>query len=122
MTTPIITALFYGGDFEKARDFLQTEGYIPTMLSKSRFKRRLYRLEPMFHIHVMVTESGPPVEFFLSPGSYSDTSAYGWYRFDLPQQSWVTGDKAYTDYVIEDVLNEAGLRMRTIRKANSKRP
>jgi hypothetical protein len=182
MTTALVAALFYGGNFEQARGFLKTEGYIPAMLSKSRFNRRLYRLEPMFHslfdllgafwsrenhravyildsfpvaacdnyriprshrfqgevwrgyqaskkryfyglkIHLMITESGQPVEFFLSPGSYSDTSAYGWYRFDLPQQAWVTGDKAYTDYVIEDVLNEGGLRMRTMRKANSKRP
>ena len=27
--------------------------------------------------------------------------------FDLPEGSRVTGDKAYTDYVIEDALNEA---------------
>jgi len=72
-------------------------------------------------IHVTVTEHGQPVEFFLTPGS-SDTTVYGCYEFDLPQQAWITADKAYTDYVIDDVINEAELRMRPIHKKNSKRP
>jgi hypothetical protein len=81
-------------------------------------KRYFYGLK----IHIMVTEQGQSVEFFLTPGSYSDTNAFSLYDFDLPQNTWVTGDKAYTDYVVEDVLNEAGIRMRPIRKKNSKRP
>ena len=81
-------------------------------------KRFFYGLK----IHIMVTEHGQPVEFFLTPGSYSDTSAYPWYDFDLPLQAWITADKAYTDYDVEDVINEAGLRMRLMRKSNSKRP
>ena len=70
----------------------------------------------------MVTEHGQPVEFFLTPGSYSDTSAYHLYDFDLPDNAWVIGDKAYTDYVIEDMLIDAGIRMSPIRKIYSKRP
>jgi len=70
----------------------------------------------------MVTEHGQPVEFFLTPGSWSDTKAYGRYDFDLPEQAWITGDKAHNDYDIEDALNTSGLRMRPIRKENSKRP
>jgi hypothetical protein len=182
MTTALVATLFFGGNYEKGRGLLKDAGYIPGMLSKSRFNRRVYRLEGMFQslfdwlgaiwkaenpravyildsypiaacdnyrilhskryqgeiwrgyqaskkryfyglkIHVMVTEQGQPVEFFLTPGSTSDTRAYGWYDFDLPQGAWVTGDKAYTDYVVEDVLNECGLRIRTMRRANSKRP
>jgi Transposase DDE domain len=182
MTTALVAARFFAGNFEQSRHFLQEHSYIPNMLSKSRFNRRLYRLEPLFaslfnlvgefwkannrqsvyildsfpvaacdnyriprskryrgevwrgyqaskkryfyglKIHLMVTETGQPVEFFLTPGSVSDTSAYGWYSFDLPAGAWVTGDKAYTDYLIEDVLNEGGLRMRPMRKINSKRP
>ena len=70
----------------------------------------------------MVTEHGQPVEFFLTPGSTSDTSAYRLYDFDLPSQAWIKADKAYTDYAIEDAINEAGLRMKPLRKSNSKRP
>jgi hypothetical protein len=81
-------------------------------------KRYFYGLK----IHIMVTECGQPVEFFLTPGSYSDTSAYQLYDFDLPPNAWITADKAYTDYDVKDALNESGLRMRPIRKNNSKRP
>ena len=182
MTTAIVAALRFRGNYELARHFLQEEGYIPQMLSKSRFNRRLHRVQELFltlfhmlgetwkdlnsqsiyvidsypiaccdnyricrsrlykgevwrgrqaskkrffyglKIHIMVTEQGQPVEFFLTPGSYSDASAYRLYDFDLPQQAWITADKAYTDYDVEDAINETGMRMRPLRKNNSKRP
>jgi hypothetical protein len=81
-------------------------------------KRYFYGLK----LHLMVTEHGQPVEFFLTPGSYSDTSAMKWYLFDLPEKSWITGDKAYTDYVMEDVFQEAQRCLLPLRKSNSKRP
>jgi hypothetical protein len=37
MTTAILAALRFGGNFEQARHLLLTEGYIPHMLGKSRF-------------------------------------------------------------------------------------
>jgi hypothetical protein len=182
MTTAIIAALRFRGNFELARHFLQQEGYIPHMLGKSRFNRRIHRVQDMFmtlfhllgetwkdlnsqsvyvidsypiaacdnyricrsrrykgeiwrgrqaskkhffyglKIHIMVTEHGQPVEFFLTPGSESDTSAYRLYDFDLPTQAWITADKAYTDYDVEDAINETGMRMRPLRKSNSQRP
>ncbi len=48
MTTAILAALRFGGNFEQARQMLQTEGYIPHMLSKSRFNRRLHRNGHLF--------------------------------------------------------------------------
>ncbi len=81
-------------------------------------KRYFYGLK----LHLMVTEYGQPVEFFMIPGSYSDTTAMKWYLFDLPEGSWVTGDKAYTDYTVEDVFQEAQRCLLPLRKANSKRP
>lgn len=182
MTTAIIAAMRYGGNFEKARYMLREEGYMPNMLSKSRFNRRLHRIQDLFltlfrllgetwkhlnsqsiyvldsypvaacdnyrifrsrryqgeawrgyqaskkryyyglKIHIMVTEHGQPVEFFLTPASVSDTTAYPCYDFDLPDNAWVTADKAYTDYAVEDVLVAAGIRMKPMRKKNSKRP
>jgi len=73
-------------------------------------------------IHLMVTQQGQPVEFFLTPGSWSDTRALKMYNFDLPEGSLVTGDKAYTDYAFEDLLEEAQLDLQPLRKKNSKRP
>ena len=81
-------------------------------------KRYFYGLK----IHLLITEQGQPVEFFLTPGSYSDTNALKAYFFDLPEGSRLTGDKAYTDYVIEDVINEAGISFFPSRKKNSSRP
>ena len=41
LTTAIIAAMFFGGNHDKARVFLKEHNYIPNMLSKSRFNRRL---------------------------------------------------------------------------------
>lgn len=72
-------------------------------------------------IHLLVTEQGEPVEFFLEPRAFSDTAALGLYNFDLPEGSFVTGDKAYNNYTIEDVMREAGLELIPLRKKNSLR-
>jgi hypothetical protein len=71
---------------------------------------------------LMVTHHGQPVEFFLTPGSYNDTRALKLYSFDLPEDAWVVGDKAYNDYGVEDALKEAGIQLQPFRKKNSKRP
>lgn len=182
MTAAIVAMLYFRGNFEMARRFLQVHGYIPDILSKSRFNRRLHRTAELFltlfsllgetwknlnensiyiidsfpiaacdnyricrskryrgevwrgrqaskkrffyglKIHLMVTEQGQPVEFFLTPGSISDTSAMKWYHFDLPEGAWLTGDKAYTDYTLEDLFQEAQRSLSPLRKSNSKRP
>ncbi len=73
-------------------------------------------------VHILVTEQGEPVEFFLEPGAFSDTRALGLYHFDVPKSSFITGDKAYNDYTIEDVMCEAGVELVPLRKKNSLRP
>lgn len=182
MTTAIIAVLYFRGNFRLASQYLYEHNYIPNMLSKSRFNRRLHRIADLFiilflrlgetwkklneksvyvidsypiaicdnyrikrskiyqgedwrgyiaskkryfyglRIHIMVTEQGEPVEFFLAPGAFSDTSALRLYNFDVPEQSWITGDKAYNDYTIEDMMREAGLELLPLRKKNSLRP
>ena len=182
MTTSIVAALFFSGNMEKSRVFLQEHGYIPKMLAKSRFNRRQHKIAELFlvvfellgevwkqlneesvyimdsfpmaacdnyriphahlyrgeawrgyqaskkryfyglKIHLMVTEHGQPVEFFLTPGSWSDTRALKMYHLDLPTGALLTGDKAYTDYAFEDLLQEAQLKLQPLRKKNSKRP
>ena len=42
MTTAIVAALYFGGNLERARGLLAQPTYIPRMLSKSRFNRRLH--------------------------------------------------------------------------------
>lgn len=48
MTTALIAALCFRGNHESARAMLKQYGYIPQMLSKSRFSRRLHRIKELF--------------------------------------------------------------------------
>src|SRR4030066_273921 len=75
MTTASVAMLYFRGNLETSRRYRGEEwrGYQP---SKRRF---FYGLK----LHLMVPEAGQPVESFLTPGSYSDTSAMKWYHFDL---------------------------------------
>ncbi len=50
MTTAFIASLFFRGNHESARTMLQQHGYIPHMVSKSRFSRRLHRIKELFII------------------------------------------------------------------------
>jgi Transposase DDE domain len=50
MTTALIAALFFRGHHESARAMLKQHGYIPQMLSKSRFSRRLHHIKDLFII------------------------------------------------------------------------
>jgi hypothetical protein len=50
-----------------------------------------------------------------------DTAALSRYDLDVPSGSWLTGDKAYNDYIVEDVLREAGVEVLPYRKINSHR-
>ena len=73
-------------------------------------------------LHVLVTGEGLPVEAFLTPGSYSDTAELKHFAFDLPEGATVYGDKAYNEYLTEDLLREASkITLLPLRKKNSKR-
>ena len=48
LTTAFTAALFFRGNHESARAMLKQHGYIPDMLSKSRFNRRLHRIKEIF--------------------------------------------------------------------------
>ena len=48
MTTALVAAQFFGGNQQMARRLLKEQGYIPNMLSKARFNRRLHQIAPMF--------------------------------------------------------------------------
>lgn len=182
MTTAIVAALYFGGKYHWACAFLAEQGYIPQMLSKSQFSRRLQRLEPLLltlfrvlgesfkslneesvyiidsapvavcdnirirrnriygqeayrgyqaskrryfygvKIHLLVTQHHQPVEFFLTPGGVSDPEALTQYDFDLPAGAYVFADKAYTHYLVEDLLAAVGIQLAPDRKKNSKRP
>lgn len=48
ITTAIVAMLYFHGNFESSRIFMRESGYIPEMLSKSRFNRRLHKVKDWF--------------------------------------------------------------------------
>jgi hypothetical protein len=48
MTTALVAMVFFGGNFEHARALLGASQYMPTMLSRSRFNRRLHLIQDLF--------------------------------------------------------------------------
>jgi hypothetical protein len=73
-------------------------------------------------VHLVVTGAGEPVEFSLAAGSQADIKVFKDLELDLPEDSIILADKAYTDYDYEDLLEEVGLHLKAQRKKNSKRP
>lgn len=182
MTTALTAAVFFRGNFEPARAYLQGNGMIPHMLSKSRFNRRLHRERDLFltlfgilgetwkdlnpeavysvdsfpipvcdnyrirrcklyrdkafrgciaskkryfyglKMHVLVTADGKPVEFFLTPGSFSDVAYLEAFDWDLPPGAIVYADRGYTSYRFEDELHAlTHIEFQPMRKRNAKR-
>ena len=182
MTVTITAASYFGGNFALARRWLHRPQWMPVMLSKSRFSRRLHRVSDFFillfyiqaavwkeintdqiynvdtfpipvcdnirisrcrlyqeesyrgykaskrryfyglKLHLLTTETGHPVEFFLTPGATSDVRGLYEFDFDLPAGATIIADKAYNVYWYEDLLADVGLRLLPIRKKNGKRP
>ena len=78
----------------------RTEAYRGVITSKRRY---FYGLE----LHLLVTEDGQPVEFFLTPGNCGDVSGLDLFDFDPPLDPIVYADQAYNSYYLKDLLQEA---------------
>lgn len=93
----------------------QDEVYRGKIASKRRY---FYGLK----VHLLIAGNGQPVEIVLAPGSVSDIKAFRSLPLDLPQDSEAHADAAYTDYIVEDFLQEhAGMTLIAARKKNSTR-
>jgi len=72
-------------------------------------------------IQLLTTKSGIPVEFAFMPGSASDVRALNSLPLNLPPGSEVYSDSAYTDYTVEDDLEQTSqISLKVMRKKNSK--
>lgn len=47
ITTAFVSVLYFGGHLDNARLFMKLKGYVPGMLEKSRFCRRLHRISDL---------------------------------------------------------------------------
>lgn len=73
-------------------------------------------------VHAITTAEGIPIEGSLTPGSYNDTKHLRTFEIDLPRGSLLYGDKAYNEYLTEDILADAcDIELLPQRKKNSKR-
>jgi hypothetical protein len=73
-------------------------------------------------VQVLINEQGIPVEFCFVPGCESDVQALKKLPLAVAAESSIYGDAAYTDYQIEDDMQEAELiKLMIQRKSNSKR-
>lgn len=50
ITTAFVAVLYFGGHLDHARSFMHLKGYVPEMLGKSRFIRRLHRLSDVLEM------------------------------------------------------------------------
>ena len=57
-------------------------------------------------VHMIVDENGVPIEFCITPGGTSDVEGLKLLTCELPIGSILIGDKAYTNYSLEDDLLE----------------
>lgn len=73
-------------------------------------------------LHLLVTQSGEPVEFVLADGSRADLAMFKLLPLELTAGSFLYGDKAYNDYKEEDLIQEAAhVHLQPLRKAKLKR-
>ena len=76
-----------------------------------------------FKIQIITDSKGTPVQFDVFCGQTGGVTAFQCSQINLPENSSLFGDKAYNDYEQEDLLLECDeIRLRPIRKSNSKRP
>lgn len=74
-------------------------------------------------VQVVATSDGIPVEFCIHAGAESEQAGRRGLPLDLPAGSVLYTDAGYTDYVAEDLFNEAsGSQQQSARRKDSKRP
>lgn len=85
---------------------------------QSSMRRYFYGVK----VQLLVTKDGIPVEFGFVPGSEHDSASLKKLPLELPAESEVFADSAYTNYQIEDdLLENDQIALKVHRKANSKR-
>ncbi len=74
-------------------------------------------------VQLLTTKDGIPVELCFVPGSEHDIEGLKKMSIELPPESKLYGDSAYTEYELEELFKETELiDLQISRKANSKRP
>lgn len=73
-------------------------------------------------VHMIIDQAGIPIEFCFTPASTSDIGGLKELPCDLPKGAVLFGDKAYTNYTLEDDLQDmAQIKLVAKRRKNLKR-
>ena len=80
-----------------AQEFFKGKQYHGYSASKKQFYFGI-------KVHMVITSEGIPIEFSITPASMSDIRSLQNFSLDLPKNSILMGDKAYTNYQFEDEL------------------
>jgi hypothetical protein len=92
---------------------LQDERYRGKNVSKRRY---FYG----FKVQVITTADGLPVQFYIHAGSFADITALQAMVVNLPEQSQLYADSAYTCYELEDLFWECDqVKLLVCRKSNA---
>lgn len=95
---------------------VRSEDYRGYIASKQRF---FYGIR----VQLLSTQAGIPVEFAFLPGEANDVRRLNALPLNLPPDSEIYTDAAYTDYQAEDYLQcMAAITLQVARKSNSTRP
>lgn len=74
-----------------------------------------------FKVHILTSENGYISECQIVTGNTHDSKAFDIFEFDLPENSELYADSAYTAHYMEDILKEAlNIDILPLRKINSK--
>ncbi len=65
ITTAVISSLHFGGHQDKVRQFMKMTGFIPIMLDKSGFNRRLHALAELIYVLFMDSESAAFIKEYM---------------------------------------------------------
>lgn len=68
ITTAFVSALYFGGHLDNGRHFMKMKGYVPQMLGKSRFCRRLHRLSDF--LQALFFQLGSEIKNVAGAASY----------------------------------------------------
>lgn len=95
------------------------------IFSGERYRGYIANKQRFFYglrVHLLVTVNQEPVECVFAPGSENDMNVFKRFDLDLPSNSTIYADRAYTCYAHEDFLRENRISLIAQRKENSKRP
>jgi hypothetical protein len=94
---------------------IHSEDYRGYIASKKRY---FYGIK----VHLISTKDGIPVEFVFMPGAANDVRGLNALPLNLPPGSELYADAGYTDYNIEEDVEETSeFSLKVMRKKNSKR-